>query len=393
MSRDLSYPEELLHWIWKTSRLDSECLKTVSGEPVTVYEPGKPNIADGPDFLNARIQIGDLEWFGDVEIHWQTNDWNLHRHQHDTNYNRVVLHAVWNHDESTALRQDQTVIPTIQIRNYLSGNLQSFLEQYRKPEHLPCSAHLTYISHKAFEKQLELAKRQYFEQKVDKLLKLWDPSLPPSRAWQKMLATGLFDSLGISHNRRPLRKLCIDLYPLLENAASKNDLISLALFKSGIDSEIQAEQNDWNHKGSRPANHPKVRIKQAASYLWEINCIPFKKMLKGDPELLWEGFNLNKSDAGTPGKQTKKILFSTVWLPSFFILGNIFGSRFLKNRSYELWEKHESVIPKNLLEPFLSLDVPASVYEKTLGSVYQLSAYCKPRHCNKCKVFKSVISS
>lgn len=393
MSRDSSYPEALLHWVWKTSRLETECLETISGETVTVYEPGNLNPADGPDFLNARIRIGSLEWFGDVEIHWHTNDWNHHNHHTDANYNRVILHVVWNHDNKCITRQDNTAIPTLQMKPYLSGSLQSFLERYREPRHLPCASHLSYISQAAFEQQLDKAKHQYFEQKVNDLLEFWDASLPPSLAWKQMLSIGLSDALGISHNRSSLRELSRQLIPQVKNFTSKEEFIYRAVQLSGIDSEEPAECTRWNHKGCRPSNQPKVRIKQAAAYMWEIHQFPFKDFLAKDPMPLWNRLHRQLSGADLPGRQTRDITCAIVWLPSFFILGNLFASNELKSRAYDLWKDRETQVPKSLLEPFHSTAIPAETYRKSLGTIYQLRSYCKPRHCDKCKVFKSVISS
>lgn len=394
MSRPPSYPEELLHWVWKTSRLESNRLATVTGEPVIIYDPGNLNNADGPDFLNAHIQIGKLEWFGDIEIHWANQDWNHHGHHTDPNYNRVILHVVWNHNyDSSILREDQTSMPTLELKSYLSDSLQAFLEQYLKPDRLPCSGHVSFISEKAFEQQIQKAEHQYFEQKVDDLLNFWDSSLPPSRAWQKMLAVGLSDGLGISHNREPLRRLCLDLYAQTEKVKSKIELIEMALSKSGLNDEHNSCIYNWKHKGSRPSNHPEVRIRQAVSYLWFISRLPFKTWLKEDSEKLWNQINTQTTHPQGPGKQRKDILYGTVWLPSLFILGNTFASSTLQTKAYTLWENHRPKIPSSLLTPFQFLDLPASLYSHSLGAVYQLRSYCEPRHCEGCKVFKSAISS
>lgn len=394
MSRTPSYPEELLHWIWETSRLESNCLATVAGKPVTIYDIGKLNKADGPDFLNAHIQIGDLEWFGDVEIHWSNQDWNHHGHHTDANYNRVILHVVWNYNSSSnILRQDQTSIATLALKDYLSESLQAFLEQYLKPEQLPCSGHVSFISEEAFEQQIQKAKRQYFEQKVNDLLKFWDPSLPPSLAWQKMLAVGLSDGLGISHNREPLRQLCLQLYPHIDKINSKVELLAFALSKSGLRADSVSDCLTWKHKGSRPANHPEIRIRQAASYLWLIHHLPFKAWLKEDPKKLWQQLNNQMIEPKGPGKQRRDILYATVWLPSLFILGNTFASNNLQTEAYALWENNRPKIPSSLLTPFHLLNIPASLYSHSLGAVYQLRSYCLPGHCKRCKVFKSAISS
>ena len=384
-----SYPEELLHWIWQTSHIKRECLLTADKEPVTIFDPGKPNNADGPDFLNAHIQIGDLAWYGDVEIHWSTKDWKVHGHHTDRNYNRVILHVVWHQStRKDAKREDNSSIPTLVLRDHVPSALYEFIQAYHSPDRLPCSGNFSYISRDAFLQQLRKAKRQYFEQKVNDLLAYWDPSLNPSGAWQRMLAVGLFDGLGISHNRFAMRRLCAALIQEMKYVQTASELVELALSKASV----SAEDSGWNHKGSRPANHPETRIVQGASLLWFIYSEPFNKWLNNDVEILW-----NQLGAQTGGKklgqQRRDILFGTVWLPSLYILGNTFFSKILKTKALKLWEKHEPKVPSSLLKPFKSLGVPPSIYRNSLGSVYQLRTYCKPRHCNRCKVFKSIISS
>lgn len=370
--------------------MELDCLETTRRESVSIFNTGTPNKADGPDFLNAHIQIGKLQWFGDIEIHWNAGDWVQHGHHTDPNYNRVVLHVVWNSDKATEVfRQDHSRIPTLILGDSLPKPLRSFLNQYAKPDVLPCSGHLSFISEKAFKKQLDIAEQEYFEQKVNDLFSFWDASLPPSKAWLNMLAAGLFDGLGISHNREPMRNLCCELYPVVKKTGSKSALLSLALAKAAVHSG----KYNWTHKGSRPANHPRVRIPQAASCLWFIHQRPFKTWLQAEPEELWEELNAHITTHPGLGRQRKDILFGTVWLPSFFILGSIFASKPIQTKAFELWQNHRVNIPQSLLKPFNTLDIPASCYQHSLGAVYQLRSYCQPRHCERCEVFKSVISS
>ena len=84
--------EEFLYYIWE-NRLTDKDLKTVEGEAVEVVATGFRNTDSGPDFLEAKIQIGDKLWAGHVEIHVKTSDWNRHGHQTDKAYKNVIL--VW----------------------------------------------------------------------------------------------------------------------------------------------------------------------------------------------------------------------------------------------------------------------------------------------------------
>lgn len=384
--------------MWKTARLDVKRLESSQGKPIAIYNPGNSNPADGPDFLQAHIKIGRFNWFGDVELHWRTSDWNRHGHQQDANYNRVILHVVWTDDatkSSDTLREDGSAIPKLRMKEFVPKPLQSFLDQFQKPESLPCSGHISYISRQAFEQQIEKAGREYFEKKVNDLLSFWDPSLPPSKAWLKMLAIGLYDGLGIVHNREPMRNFCKILYRGLEEINSKQQLqeCSIALFEKQKATPNEHLNWQWVHKGSRPPNQPKARLQQAACCLWFLHTAPFNLWISDDPTAIWN--RLNRHITVTPGlgKQRKDILFGTVWMPAFFILGNILSIAHLRESSLQTWHRHQVRLPKSVVRPFKSLAVPESAYRSNLGSIHQLRAYCKPRHCKRCKVFKSVISS
>lgn len=390
MYKEHRYREELLHWIWETSRIKNRGITTIGQEPISIFNVGIPNYTDGPDFLNARIQIGELQWFGDVEIHWDTKHWIHHEHNKDPNFNRVVLHVVWNNSSTEeVLREDGSRIPTLSLQGKLSRPLNTFLDQYHKTGSLPCSNNFSYISEDAFVQQLQKAEKEYFEQKVNDLLAFWNPNKPPSQAWLSMLALGMFDGLGISHNRHPMRELCHALIPLIPKTDSENDLQKLARKYANL----KIGSSSWTHKGSRPVNHPQARIKQAVSFLWLLYRQPFKRWFNSEPKYLWNELNAGMSARPGLGKQRKDILFGTVWLPSLYILGNTFSSTLLKTKVTDLWKEHRAQIPDSLLKPFKELDIPPHLYNSSLGSIYQLRSYCKPRHCKSCKVFKSVISS
>jgi hypothetical protein len=90
--------EEFLHYLWKNKLFFPDALRTLSGERISVKNPGLYNKDAGPDFLGARMFIGDIEWCGDVEIHLKTSDFFLHQHQHDSAYSNLLLHLVHEHD-------------------------------------------------------------------------------------------------------------------------------------------------------------------------------------------------------------------------------------------------------------------------------------------------------
>ena len=90
--------EKFLHYVWKLQYFDKKELKTSSNESVVILHPGILNTDAGPDFLNAKVKVGDITWFGNIEIHTRSSDWKLHQHADDNAYNNVILHVVYSND-------------------------------------------------------------------------------------------------------------------------------------------------------------------------------------------------------------------------------------------------------------------------------------------------------
>ncbi len=390
MSSSHPYHEKLLHWIWEHCYFDLQQLQTTGGDSVQLYNPGQLNKSDGPDFQGAEIFIGSLRWYGDVEIHWNLRDWKAHDHHKDPNFNNVILHVVFEETNRQSIREDETTIPTLCLSSCLSEPLQKFLDQYHSQVKLPCAGQLSFISEEAFANQLDKAHKEYFEQKVNDLLEFYDPSLVPSKAWTKMLVIALFDGLGISHNRAPMQRLATKLFTELANINSPEQLRQKALELSRIDKEYSS-QLSWKHKGCRPGNHPRARILQGADMLWHIIELPFAQWIQNDFSNLWQDLTASVSTKPSLGHERASILFGTVFLPAMYSLGNLFFSEKLKSQSWRLWQAHKAPIPPSLLKQFSNTEIPASIYNKKLGSIYQLRSYCRPRNCQECEVFKSAI--
>lgn len=93
------FREEHLQQFWYLHAVEFAGLVTVCGQPVSIIDVGILNHDEGPDFINARIKIGKIEWAGNIEMHIRTSDWIRHSHHHDENYRYIILHVVWINDE------------------------------------------------------------------------------------------------------------------------------------------------------------------------------------------------------------------------------------------------------------------------------------------------------
>lgn len=132
--------EKLLHFLWQFQYFNRTDLRTTTGEPILIVFPGRLNVHQGPDFLDAKIRIGDTLLAGSVELHLKTSDWNRHGHTQDANYNNVVLHVVLQHDEVF-----QKPIPVLELQERIPASL---LERYtmlmNEAAFIPCAASIAH---------------------------------------------------------------------------------------------------------------------------------------------------------------------------------------------------------------------------------------------------------
>jgi hypothetical protein len=138
--------EDFIHYTWQYQQFDKNNLKTTNQHSLSVIKTGVRNNNSGPDFENARINIGGIEWAGKVEIHIKSSDWNRHQHQYDKAYDNVVLHVVWEHDMEV-LRSDKTPIPTLEIKGLVyADTLQKYENLIKNTSEIPCKHHLPEVS-------------------------------------------------------------------------------------------------------------------------------------------------------------------------------------------------------------------------------------------------------
>ena len=125
--------EHLLQFIWGQGLFDLHELRTITGEYLLLLDRGKWNHDQGPDFVAARLRIGDTTWAGQVELHVHSSDWDVHRHALDPHYQNVILHVVWEHD------RDVNDIPVLEMKGRVRHILLDRYEAWsRQGQVLPC---------------------------------------------------------------------------------------------------------------------------------------------------------------------------------------------------------------------------------------------------------------
>ena len=133
------FSESLLHFIWEGTYFDPHQLTTQGGERVTLFKSGRLNTDQGPDFSDAHIQIGALEWWGNVEIHIEGADWYRHQHHLDPTYNSTILHVVYTPTNRPVLREDGTEIPEVVLEERIPPEILDRYSLLQLAQHaIPC---------------------------------------------------------------------------------------------------------------------------------------------------------------------------------------------------------------------------------------------------------------
>lgn len=184
--------EHLLQFIWGQGLFDQHELRTVKGEPLVLLDRGKWNHDQGPDFMSARMRIGETTWAGQVELHIRSSDWDAHKHAGDPHYRNVILHVVWEHD------RDVNDIPVLEMKDRVRHVL---LERYRnwskQGEVLPCRSEWERMGIQPGKGWLrELAKRR-----LDKKAMEWIALLKAcGEDWEELCWRRTAHAFGGQHN-------------------------------------------------------------------------------------------------------------------------------------------------------------------------------------------------
>lgn len=140
MNHTIDIKEEFLHYVWKYKLYNFTSLRTTDGEPLEVISTGYHNTDAGPDFLTAKIRIGNILFAGNIEIHLTASDWYVHRHEQNPAYDNVILHVVLQHDKDILNPKGQK-LPCLEIAPYLhSAAVEKYLQLMKSKRRIPCEA-------------------------------------------------------------------------------------------------------------------------------------------------------------------------------------------------------------------------------------------------------------
>jgi hypothetical protein len=419
--------EELLHYLWRTKRFDFTNLHTTQGESLHIFHTGEYNTHAGPDFLNAKIRIGDTTWAGNVEMHLSASEWLRHGHAADKAYDNVILHVVLEED-APILRASGERIPCLEMKALIAPKLSSkYLELLHSEYWIPCQAQFEQVPEMTRTLWLERLLVERLEQKTELISQQLQQN---QQNWEETFYQLLARNFGMHVNMEPFELLAKSM-PLLLLAKHKNSLLQIEALLFGqaglLESDFQDAYSNqlkkeyaflqkkygltpirgesWKFLRLRPANFPTVRIAQFAMLIFQSNHL-FSKMLAATSveeienmlELKLSNYWLthyrfdkdSKKNRKRLGKDTIYLIVINTITPFLFLYGKWKSDDCYKDRAFTMLEQlppEANHIIKNWQQLGLK---PVSAYQ-TQALLQLKKHYCDTKQCVNCAIGNAIL--
>ncbi len=250
----LGITERMLQRIWAQEDFAESRLRTLEGQAIRVIRAGSWNHREGPDFLDACLEIGGQPVRGDVEIHFRSRDWRQHGHQLDANFSAVVLHVVLfppTPGEAVAVTSKGVHLPTCSLLEAMDCSLEEYaeLEALRRlsgRNTSDFSRRFLTLTLKTRAARLQGFARNRWDAKVK-----WASSRFLKATWEEICHQSFLEVLGHPRNRAVMSSLAL-AHPLPQWREKQLD----------PDQLFASRQDRWKLAGTRPQNHPRLRLRQ-----------------------------------------------------------------------------------------------------------------------------------
>lgn len=420
--------EAFIHFIWQYQYFDKKGLCTSDGKPVNIIHPGIFNTDAGPDFKEARIRIGEIEWRGHVELHVNSSDWSAHFHQNDQAYNNVILHVVWKHNDE-ARRQDNTVLPVVELQSLVGEEIIfSYKKLINSPCNIPCERQFSNIPDITWLSTLDKVLMERLSSKASLVKELL---INNHQDWEETAYQLLARNFGFKVNSEPFQTLAETLpYKILKKHADNRHQVEALVFghagflaEEPVDDhqvKLEAEYRFLKHKYQlneglssvqwkflrlRPANFPTIRLAQFVEVVYHLRSLfqsflevegvtCLRKVLVVKQSEYWQKhYQFGKASAKRNGslgmKSVENIAINTV-APLLAAYGQYTDDTTYITRAVDLLQNLKA--EKNRITDYwAALGVTASSAFDSQAMIHLYNEYCSRHRCLSCNVGASLI--
>jgi glycerophosphoryl diester phosphodiesterase len=415
--------EQFLHYLWQFQAFDKSDLRTQAGEAINIYKTGLLNTDAGPDFMNARIKIGEIEWVGNVEIHINSSHWNQHQHQYNRAYENVILHVVWENDQAI-LRHDNSTIPTLELKSITdSGIFKKYLQLIENQSIIPCESQFRGVSALSKIAMLDKVLTKRLQQKAEIAAELLHQN---NGDWEETAYQLLARNFGFKLNTEPFLRLAknVQLKTLQKHRDNLTQIEALLFGQSGLlnDSELdeyveklkneadflskkytinsQLAAHEWKFLRTRPANFPTIRVAQFAKLVYQQHSF-FSLFTQTDSvKELKEKLQVNQSDYWTNhhhfnkkssrillglGKDSIENLIINTAIPLLVCYAQSIDNQELIERAIRFLESI-SAEKNKITDIWEELDMSIKTAYDSQGCIELYNNFCTKKLCLQCNV-------
>ena len=415
--------EKLLQYIWQFKYFSSIELKTTTGEDIIIISPGVLNNNQGPDFLEAKIKIGEAVFYGSVELHLKTSDWDKHKHQDDPNYRNVILHVVYQNDVSGHY------LPVLELEPRISTIL---LEKYavlmNTTSFIPCSQSIKLVKDITWTSWKDRLLAERLTRKSDRIFELLSTN---NYHWEEVFWWMIARNFGIKVNADTFENIAksIPLNILAKHKYQIHQLEGLLFgqanllntkFNEDYPKLLQREYKFLKEKYKlisphtnvqqlrmRPSNLPTVRLAQLAMVVHQSDHLfakvldkqeldSVKKMLNTTANDYWhyhyvfdQAGNFKPKSIGE--EMVNNIIINTI-VPILFAYGIYHKREDVKNKAIR-WLEELSSEHNSIIDGFKQLQVDSRSAFDSQALIELKNEYCQKKRCLSCGVGTALLKS
>lgn len=278
-----------MQYIWRFGLYNARSLETLAGERLEVISPGLYNANGGPDFLHAKIRIGNTVLAGNIELHLQSSGWFHHHHDRDKQYRNVILHVVFENDLEVS-GEDRIKLPVLELKDRIAKVLlhryEDLMQQTRA---IPCASQIGQVDELTWAGWKDRLLAERWEMKIA-VFRNWLKE--NNYNWEETFYWAIGRNFGMPVNTAPFEELVRSL-PLKLLAKHANDPVQAAAllfgqagmlgynFREEYPLQLQREYHflrkkyalepatlyPWQWLRMRPSNFPTIRIAQFAALI------------------------------------------------------------------------------------------------------------------------------
>jgi hypothetical protein len=414
--------EKLLQFIWQFGYFNQHDLQTTDGEKITILSPGTLNKNGGPDFSAAKIKLGETTFFGSVELHLRTSDWEKHQHTGDRQYGNVILHVVFQHDKILP-----HAIPVLALEPRISTLLLDRYFSFMNAEKfIPCHPAYASVKEIVWSSWKERLLVERLTRKAVSVLELLQQS---NGHWEETLWWLLARNFGGKVNGDAFEAIArsLPVNVLAKHKTSIHQLEALLFGQAGLltyefaDDYPQLLQREYAYLQKklslkrpvlqlqflrmRPQNFPTIRLAQLAGFLHQSSHLFSKIVEAGNVESLRKEFDVTANDYWhyhytfqQPSVFRKKAfgndsidnLFINTVIPVLFAYGLFHQDDNIREKAVRWLEQIRSE-KNSITKEFAAAGISLVTAFDSQALIELRNQYCSPKRCLECAVGNNLL--